>query len=60
MTAAHLTPPQWAKLSRADRIDLLAYQRHKHQQRMSLLKEAIDKVPGEVGMLAQILIEVMD
>lgn len=60
MIGAHLTQRQWWNLPKADRIELIAYFELKHRQRLSLLHEAIEKIPGEFGMLAQVIIEAID
>ena len=60
MTGAGLSPHNWRSLTRADRVDLMAYFEHRRLQRLGLLSEVVEKIPGEIGMLAQVLIEAMD
>jgi|WetSurMetagenome_2_1015567.scaffolds.fasta_scaffold482849_2 hypothetical protein len=60
MEAARLNPTAWYRLSKAERVDLIAYQKLKRQRRQELLLEAIDKVPGEFGLLAQAIIGALD
>ena len=60
MEAARLTPAAWYRLSKTERVNLIAYQTVKQRRRQMLLHEAIDKVPGELGLLAQAIIGALE
>ena len=60
MAAAQMSPSQWFRLSKEERIDLIAYQQLKRRQRQMLLSEVVKKIPGEFGMLAQAIIGALD
>lgn len=59
MRARALTPAQWRSQSKADRLDMLAFDYRRDQRRWSLFDEAA-KLGEGWGGLAQILIWLSD
>jgi hypothetical protein len=59
MTSRLLTPTAWRSLSRADRLEMLAYQTHLNERREKIINDVVDKLPNEFGMLAQALINAL-
>ena len=43
-------------MARADKLDLLAYERTLAERRQSLLDDARKKIPGAMSLLAQVLL----
>lgn len=48
-----LAPSQWRAMPRADRLEMLAYDRLVNERRLSLLDEILKKAPND--MTAQVL-----
>ena len=54
--AWRILPNQWRSLPRRERAELLAIQMLYDQALSELTNEIIDKLPGEFGLLAQIMV----
>ena len=59
MVSRCLTPSAWRALSKAERLEMLAYQQAVNESRERLLREVVEKLPNEFGLLAQALINAM-
>jgi hypothetical protein len=60
MASHQLTLRDWTNLRRDEQIDLMAFEHWRSRERGSLIREVIDKIPGEFGALAQALIMALD
>ena len=60
MATHGLTLASWARLRRAEQIDLMAYEHWRNRERQWLIRDVIDKMPNEFGSLAQALIMALD
>ena len=55
-----LTPGQWRELDRSERIEMMAYEQAREEERAELLAEIQKNVPGEWGALAQVIVLAAD
>ena len=60
MVSRALTPSAWRSLSDQDRLEMLAYQQAVNEKRQRLIVEVVEKMPDDLSMLAQALINAMD
>lgn len=56
MLRRRLTPGQWRALPKAERVEMMAFDRLNEQGRAALLRQITAEMPGEVGALAQVFI----
>ena len=50
----------WRRLSRAERVEILAYEYRRDEQRAGVLRDVIENIGGELAVLAQIIMSAMD
>ena len=55
-----LTPRQWRQATRAEQVEMLAMAYRRRQDRLALLAEAGERLPGPISQLAQVTIYLAD
>lgn len=55
MARRAILPRQWRKLSRSERVEMMAYEWKVDERLDKVLTHIRETVPGEFGMLAQVL-----
>lgn len=55
MARRSMTPGQWRKLPRSERVEMLAYEYRQQERADKIISQITEAMPSEIGMLAQVI-----